>query len=182
VVTVWKTLELRARRKEPLAFDPATSQTGGMDAQQIEAAYLAFADALRSGGFLVPAQGWDASLIAAHIATNNDLISSAAEQIADGGVASYDNTGVIDDAMLRTVVAATGDLGDLARLVTTSAVRLASAWERLGPGRGAVEVPARIADGGRLVSDGPVPIRAFIEGNATFHLQRHTDQLNALRP
>jgi hypothetical protein len=32
------------------------------------------------------------------------------------------------------------------------------------------------------VRDGPIPIRELIEGNATFHLQLHLDQLRALLP
>lgn len=44
------------------------------------------------------------------------------------------------------------------------------------------EVSAKIADGGQVVRDGPVPIKAFIETNATFHLQLHLDQLRALLP
>jgi hypothetical protein len=156
-------------------------QNNEMGSQQIEAAYLAFASSLRAGGFVEPPDGWDASLIAAHITTNNDLISSVAEQIAKGGRPSYDNTDVIDDEHLREFVAVAGDLENLAQLLMTSAARLANAWDDLGEELGAVEVPARIADGGRVVRDGPIPVRAFIEGNSTFHLQLHLDQLNELR-
>ncbi|MGH9921027.1 MAG: hypothetical protein ACRD6W_19435 [Nitrososphaerales archaeon] len=57
----------------------------------------------------------------------------------------------------------------------------------MGTEGGAVEVPAKIADGGLVVRDRALPIRAFIEGNVTFQLQLqlqlqlHFDQLNRLR-
>jgi hypothetical protein len=153
-----------------------------MDSRQIEAAYLPFAASFRAGGFVSPEQGWDASMIAAHLITNNDLISSVAEQVASGGRPSYDNADVIDEEQLREFVAAAGSVEDIAQLLMASAARLAAAWEYLGTERGGIEVPAKIADGGVVFREGPVPVRAFIEGNATFHLELHLGQLNALRP
>jgi hypothetical protein len=155
-------------------------QTAFMDAAEIEGAYGSFALALRAGGFVRPDSGWDASLIAAHVAANNDLIASVAEDIAAGQRPSYDNAEVIDDDRLREIAAAAGSLDAMAELIARSAARLARAWEQLGPELGNVEVPAKIADGGQVVRDGPVPIRTFIEGNATFHLQLHLGQLHSL--
>jgi hypothetical protein len=157
-------------------------QTASMDGAGIEEAYGTFAVTLRAGGFLWPGSGWDASLIGAHIAANNDLIASVAEDIAAGRLPSYDNAEVIDDDRLAEIASAAGSLDAIAEQVMTSAARLARSWELLGPELGQVEVPARIADGGQIVRDGPVPIRAFIEGNATFHLQLHLDQLRSLLP
>lgn len=153
-----------------------------MDSAGIDEGYRAFAVTFRAGGFVRPDDGWDASLIAAHVAANNDLIASVAEDIAAGRRPSYDNAPVIDDDRLREIASAAGSLDAMAELVVTSAARLARAWELLGPELGTVEVPARIADGGQVVRDGPIPIRTFIEGNATFHLQLHLDQLRRLLP
>jgi len=153
-----------------------------MDAAEIQGAYRVFVGTLRGGGFSQPDTGWDASLIAAHVAANNDAIASVAEEIAAAGHPSYDNAGAIDDERLREIASAAGSLDGLAGLIETSAARLARAWELLGSELGQIEVPVKIADGGQVVRDGPVPIRAFIEGNATFHLQLHLDQLRALLP
>lgn len=153
-----------------------------MDSAEIQGAYQVFADTLQAGGFGEPATGWDASLIAAHIASNNDAIASVAEDIAVGGHPSYDNAELIDDDRLREIASVAGGLDGLAGLVMTSAGRLARAWELVGPELGATEVPAKIADGGQVVRDGPVPIRTFIETNAGFHLQLHLEQLRALLP
>jgi hypothetical protein len=154
-----------------------------MDGAEIQGAYRVFVDTLRAGGFSQPDTGWDASLIAAHLAANNDSIASVAEEIAAAARhPSYDNAEVIDDERLREIASAAGSLDGLAGLIETSAARLARAWELLGPELGQIEVPAKIADGGQVVRDGPIPIRAFIEGNATFHLQLHLNQLRALLP
>jgi hypothetical protein len=153
-----------------------------MDGAGVQGAYRIFADTLRAGGFSQPDTGWDASLIAAHAAANNDSIASVAEQIAAARHPSYDNAEVIDDDRLREIASAAGSLDGLAGLIVTSAARLARAWELLGPELGQIEVPVKIADGGQVVRDGPIPIRSFIEGNATFQLQLHLDQLRALLP
>ena len=150
-----------------------------MDGAEIQGAYRVFVDTLRAGGFSQPDTGWDASLIAAHIAASNDSIAS--EEIAAARHPSYDNAEAIDER-LREIAPAAGSLEGLAGLIETSATRLAGAWELLGPDLGQIEVPVEIADGGQVVRDGPIPIRAFIEGNATFHLQLHLDQLRALPP
>jgi hypothetical protein len=153
-----------------------------MDGAEIQRDYRAFADTLRAGGFSQPDTGWDASLIAAHVAANNDSIASVAEEIAAARHPSYDNAETIDDERLREIASAAGSPEGLAGLIETSAARLARAWELLGPELGQIEVPVKIADGGQVVRDGPIPIRAFIEGNATVHLRLHLDQLRALLP
>jgi hypothetical protein len=153
-----------------------------MDGAEIQGAYRIFADTLRAGGFNQPDTGWDASLIAAHVAANNDSIAAVAEEIAAARHPFYDNAEMIDDERLREIASAAASLEGLAGLIETSAARLAQAWELLGPEAGQIEVPVKIADGGQVVRDGPIPIRAFIEGNATFHLQLHLEQLRALLP
>jgi hypothetical protein len=153
-----------------------------VDSSEIQQAYQAFAGALRAGRFTVPDTGWDAPLIAAHVTANNHLIASVAKQIAAGQHPSYDNAGVTDDERLREVASAAGTLDNLAVLVLQSAARLARAWEQLGPELGKTEVPAKIADSGRVIHDDTIPIREFIERNATSHLQLHLAQLQALQP
>ncbi len=39
-----------------------------------------------------------------------------------------------------------------------------------------------IRDNGEIVQDGPIPIGGFVEGNASFHLDLHLEQLKALEP
>lgn len=153
-----------------------------VDGQDIREAYQPFVKALRGGGFVEPSSGWGPSLIAAHVAANNDAIASVAEQIAGGDHPSYDNIDVIDDDLLSGLAESAGSLETLAELVTTSAERLARAHEVVGGERGATEVPATIRNADDIVREAPIPIREFIEGNATYHLQLHLDQLNELRP
>jgi hypothetical protein len=153
-----------------------------LDQAEIEAGFLPFITELRAGGFVPPAKGWSAELVAAQVATNNDLIATAAEEIAAGGRPTYTNTVVIDEARLVEFASAAGGLDELATRVEVAARRLAAEWAALDDVTGGYEIPSRIFDAGILVRDGAFPIRDFVEGNASFHLALHFDQLMALRP
>jgi uncharacterized protein YciI len=152
-----------------------------MSSGSLEVAYAPFTASLLAGGFGPPPDGeWPAELVAAHIARNNDLIAEAAEKvIAAGDPVSYDNAAAVDDAALAGYADEAGGLPGLAREVERSATRLARAADGLGD-RAATEVHVVIRDGGRIVRDGPIPIGAFIDGNASFHLDAHLDQLRSL--
>jgi uncharacterized protein YciI len=145
-----------------------------------DAVYAPFVASLLAGGFGPPADGeWPAELVAAHIARNNDLIADVAEQIAAGHEVSYDNRDGVDDTELARYAQDTGGLAGLAREVERSARRLARARDALGD-RAGTPVPVIIRDHGQIVRDGPMTIGAFIEGNVSFHLDLHLDQLKAL--
>lgn len=60
--------------------------------------------------------------------------------------------------------------------------RLAAARAALDETTADYLLPVTIRDGGDIVRDGPIPIGSFIEGNASFHLDLHFEQLKALRP
>jgi uncharacterized protein YciI len=146
----------------------------------LEAVYAPFVASLLAGGFGPPADGeWPAELIAAHIARNNDLIAGVAEQIAAGQEVSYDNESGVDDAELARYAADAGGLAGLAREVERSAARLEKARDALGDRAGSA-VQVIIRDHGQIVRDGPMTIGAFIDGNASFHLDLHLEQLKAL--
>lgn len=145
-----------------------------------DAVYAPFVAALLAGGFGPPADGeWPAELVAAHIARNNDLIAAVAEQIAAGHEISYDNRDGVDDAELARYASDAGGLAGLAREVERSAGRLARARDSLGD-RAGTPVQVIIRDHGQIVRDGPMTIGAFIEGNGSFHLDLHLEQLKAL--
>jgi hypothetical protein len=50
-----------------------------MDQEGIENSYSAVVSALRRSGFSVPAHGWPAELVAAHVCLNNDLTAEVGE-------------------------------------------------------------------------------------------------------
>lgn len=152
-----------------------------MDAETIQNAYVPFVAELREGGFAVPSEGWSAELVAAHVSRNNDLISEAAEQIVAGEDPSYDNRAAVEDDELRSYADLFDGLDALADAVEISARRLATAWAALGETKGTYLLPALIRDAGTVVNEEPIPIRKFIEGNASFHLDLHFAQLTALR-
>jgi uncharacterized protein YciI len=155
---------------------------GGQDmaSDSVAAAYAPFVASLLAGGFGEPADGgWTAELVAAHVIKNNDLIAATAELVADGAEVSYDNASTIDEVELAAYAVSVGGLAGLAGEVERSASRLEAAGEALGDKAG-TPVHVIIRDGGDIVQDGPIPIGAFVEGNATFHLNLHHDQLKAL--
>jgi uncharacterized protein YciI len=151
-----------------------------MSSVSLEAAYAPFVASLRAGGFGPPADGeWSAELVAAHVARNNDLIAETAEKLASGEQVSYDNAAGVDESELASYAAAVGGLAGLAFEIERSAARLERARDALGDLAG-THVHAVIRDGGQIVMDGPIPIGAFIDGNADFHLDAHAEQLRGL--
>jgi len=153
-----------------------------MDLGTLESAYEPFLATLREGGFQAPAEGWPAELVAAHVARNNELIAEVAEKIVAGEQPTYDNRTAVDDAELRAFSDAVGGIAGLAEAVEASARRQARAWSALADNTAGYMLPVVIVDGGRVMRDDPVPIRSFIEGNASFHLDMHLEQLRALQP
>jgi uncharacterized protein len=153
-----------------------------MTSESVAAAYAPFVASLLAGGFAEPADdGWPAELVAAHVARNNDQIAETAERVAEGADVSYDNASTIDAMELASYATSVGGLAGLAAEVERSAARLAAARDALGDKAG-TPVHVIIRDGGDIVQDGPIPIGAFIEGNASFHLQLHHEQIKALEP
>ncbi len=149
----------------------------------IEAAYAPFVAALLAGGFEPPPEGeWSAEMVAAHVVRNNDLIADAAEKIAAGTPVAYDNAGSVDEDALSRLIQVAGGLVGLARELERSALRLNRSYLALGDANVVTELPVVIADHGVTVRDAPMPIGDLIEGNASFHLDMHYDQLRALQP
>jgi uncharacterized protein len=146
--------------------------------------YESFALLLEEGGFEAPADdGWTAELVAAHIAVNNDLIAETAERVADQEPdVAYDNAEAIDEEVLSLLIEQLGGLQGLADAVRESARRLEQAQLALGPDQVDLEIPALIKDAGEVVLDRAFAIGALIEGNASFHLDNHYEQLRALLP
>ena len=151
-----------------------------MSSVSLQTAYAPFVASLLGGVFAPPADGgWTAELVAAHIVLNNDLIAATAERVAAGEEVAYYNGEIVEDAQLARYAAEIGSLAGLAREVERSAARLERAGQSLGE-RADTPVHVNIRDGGEIVQDGPMPIGALVEGNASFHLGRHLDQLKAL--
>ncbi len=152
-----------------------------MEQDTIEAAFRPFVAELRQENFGKPIDGWSAELVAAHVARNNDLIAEAAEKIAAGEQPTYDNAEAVDDASLRNFVAQIDGIPGLAAAVEASAHRLSVARIALDATNESYPLPVVIRDSGTIVNDGPIPIAMFIEGNASFHLDMHLEQLRSLR-
>ncbi len=152
-----------------------------MTMDSVTAAYAPFVASLLAGGFRDPADGgWPAELVAAHVSRNNDLIAATAEQVAEGAEVTYDNASTIDVVEVAAYATSVGGLAGLAGEIERSAARLAAARDGLGA-MADTPVHVIIRDGDTVVQDGPIPIGAFIDGNASFHLRLHHEQLKAPR-
>ncbi len=150
--------------------------------QDLERAYVPIVRELRDGGFERPLHGWAAEHIAAHLATNNDLLTGAVRDVLAGGAASYNNESAIDVDLLTAYASKFASLGDLADDVARSATDLAVACGDLASQESDSQIPLVIHHDGRIVRDGPGSLLELIEGNVTYHLSMHLDQLLALRP
>jgi uncharacterized protein len=153
-----------------------------MASHSLTAAYAPFVASLRAGGFRDPDDGgWPAEVVAAHVAKNNDLIAATAELVAEGAEVSYDNATTVEQVELAAYATSVGGLPGLAAEIERSAARLEAARDALGA-KAETPVHVIIRDGGTVVRDGPIAIGEFIDGNATFHLHMHHEQLKALEP
>jgi uncharacterized protein YciI len=152
-----------------------------MDPEEIVSVYASVATSLRADRYEEPLEGWSAAMIGAHLALNNDLIAEMTERIVRGEHPRYDNEAGVNDATLRQFVLRVGGAAGVADEVTRSASRLASARRALDADTYEKLLHAVIHDNGRVVRDCPVAIGALLEGNATVHLQRHVEQLQALK-
>jgi uncharacterized protein YciI len=148
--------------------------------ESLEAAYAPFRASLLCGGFAEPGNGaWSAELVAAHVVINNDQIAETAEAIIRGEAVAYDNAMSIDEANLGRYATSVGGLVGLAEEVRRSAARLERAYQALGE-HAETSIQVLIRDGEEIAYDGPMPIAAFMEGNASRHLDLHHDQLKTL--
>ncbi|MGH3496433.1 MAG: hypothetical protein ACRDP1_03080 [Nocardioidaceae bacterium] len=149
----------------------------------IAAAYTPFADALRAGGFGIPADPdeWPAELVAAHVILNNDFFTACAQTARDGGQPVYDNEPAVDAKELREFLTRTGSLPELAKEIERSAADLEAAYLALSDAQRAQRIPVRIRHDDELIVDEPRPLGAMIEDNATDHLSMHLEQLLDLR-
>jgi uncharacterized protein YciI len=146
----------------------------------LESAYAPFTASLLAGGFPAPEDGeWPAEFVAAHVAINNDAISDAAEAVARGQEVVYDNAPSVDNGELARYVERVGGLVGLAEEIQRSAAHLDLAYAALGE-LAQTSIHVRIRDGNEVAYDGPMLIGAFVEGNATRHLDLHHEQLKAL--
>jgi uncharacterized protein YciI len=146
----------------------------------LEIAFAPFRASLLAGGFTAPDDGgWSAEFVAAHIAMNNDRIAEAAEAVVRGEEVVYDNGPSVDEDELSRFVERAGGLVGLAEEIRRSAARLEDAYDALGE-LAATSIHVLIRDGKNIAYDGPMLIGAFVEGNATRHLDLHHEQLKSL--
>ncbi len=153
-----------------------------MEPAAIGHAFVVIVRELRDGGFEPAEDGWSAQHIAAHVAINNDAFTAAVRDLLATGAATYDNERAVELDELAAYAAGFDNLGEQADDVARSATEMAAAYGDLQEADADIEIPAVIRHEGRIVRDGPGSLAGLIEGNATYHLAMHVDQLLGLRP
>ncbi|HKT00975.1 MAG TPA: hypothetical protein VJT31_15720 [Rugosimonospora sp.] len=144
--------------------------------------YADFIAEVLAGGFAPPPAGeWSAEQIAAHVASGHEGLIRTTEAILSGEDVAYDNADAIDMAALDRYVHEYRGLRGLADRIAETAVTLRAFGTRLDE-HGPVTVPVRIRDGDRVVVDRPTTWTDVLKLDAEVHVQRHLDQLRALRP
>ena len=143
-----------------------------------------FAAELRAGGFEPPAEqgSWPAEHVAAHVILNSDFFTATARRVMAGEQPTYDNEAAVEYDELAAYVSRIGGRDELAAEVERAAADLAASYVALSAEQSSSPVHVRIRHDGNLIVDEPRPIVEMIEGNASFHLQMHLEQLLALRP
>lgn len=153
-----------------------------MDTAGLREAYAALVTEANRGGFGEPDDGgWSASRVVAHVSVNDGLLAAVTERLLAGQDASLDNGPATDPAALDELVARCGDLPGVAAAVRASGDHLCGLLEQLDDASAATLVPTRIADGGQVVVDQPMPWAVLMQVQEHRHLVAHTEQLRALR-
>jgi hypothetical protein len=152
-----------------------------MDTTGLRAAYAALVAEAELGGFGVPDDGWWAERVLAHVAVNDGLLAEVTEGLLAGERPSYDNALAHDEHGLDRFAEPLGSRDALVGVVRASGQRLCDLLDRLDDEQAATPVQTRIADGGEMVVDEPVPWGRLMSAQERRHLVAHTDQLRALR-
>jgi hypothetical protein len=148
-----------------------------MDTSALESAYRQILDLAEQGEFTDPDDDWGADMVLAHLTVNDDLLLAAARGVLAHEDVAYDNAGATDDSVLG----AQGPRPALIDRLQTSSRQLVDVASQLTDGLDAVEIPVKIADGGEVMVEGPMPIGRLLEIHATVHLPSHLEQLQQLR-
>jgi hypothetical protein len=153
-----------------------------MDVSVLSQAHDEFLDVAAAGGFGPPPAGeWDAERLLAHMAATDANIASVALAIAAGRRPGYDNRVTLDESNLSRIVAGAGGMPGLIELVRTHGRVLCEVAAALPESVTSVQLAVLIISGTDVVTDEPRPLARLINGNATFHFPRHTEQLARLR-
>jgi hypothetical protein len=153
-----------------------------MDVTELGAAYDRFLESLADSGFGPPAHGeWRAELVLAHLIVTDRLIAETVAEVLNGRHPRFDSLASQNVAYLETIVATTGDWGELVREVRRGAEALVRIAGALTEEQAETPVPTYIESGGQVVVDGPTAVGDIVRGAAAAHLPLHTRQLAGLR-
>lgn len=130
-----------------------------------------------------PDKGWDAGQVCAHLIANNGLFVQAAQAVAAGGPATYDNESSLDDVAIAAFATGAGSPGVLAGWLKQSATALVDFLTTLPDD--VLDTPVTTTlrhEGGLLVDAQPRRLGDLMVGQLTFHSEMHLKQVQDLVP
>lgn len=130
----------------------------------------------------LPPGQWDAEQQLAHLIAVDAGILSVVGTIATGAHASFDNRLSLDTHNLARISHRTGDRTQMIKRVRAQGHALCEVVEPLSDDELGQPIPTLLMSADVLLVDQPLCLRDLLDGIATDHLPRHTQQLLALLP
>ena len=130
----------------------------------------------------VPPGEWDAEQQLAHLIAVDAGILSVVSTIAAGAHATFDNRLSLDTHNLARISQRAGGRTPMMKRVRAQGQALCEILEHLSDDELDQPVPTLLMSSDVLLVDQPLSLRDLLDGIATDHLPRHTQQLLALMP
>jgi hypothetical protein len=125
--------------------------------------------------------GWNADQLLAHLLSIDAGVTAVVLGVVAGSRPTFDNRVSLDRWNLARIVAEHGDRRALTDGVRRTAAVLCDVADQLSDAAAQVLVPTLLFSNGELALDQPLTVESLIDGLATDHVPRHTQQLLELR-
>jgi hypothetical protein len=149
-----------------------------MDSTALRAGYARLFDVANSPEFGDAADGgWNADQLLAHLLSVDAGITAVAIGVVAGSRPAFDNRVSLDRWNLARIVGEHADRAALIDSVRRTAAVLCDVVDQLNDAAAQVLVPSLLVSNDVVALDQPLTLESLIDGLATDHLPRHTQQL-----
>lgn len=155
-----------------------------MDNSELRHAFGTLLDAAATtAGSTIPADGWSADQILAHVTLINAATITAVSSVAAGAISAYDNRIASDAWTINRVIGlANGNTGLRERIRRQGDALCALVGPTLSDTELDTMIPAVLISNNAVLVDQPLSLRDIITGLAQVELPEHAKQLLALVP
>lgn len=139
-----------------------------MDTAALEAAYRAFLDIARPGGFAAPADrgAWTADRIVAHVVANDRLLAATTARLLGGQAAPHTNAAAFSEAYLDEIGRAADRWEGLVATARACALEVVMLARRLDQAQASTPIQVRLLDGDEVRMESPMPWSGVITSHA----------------